>query len=100
MTDFIFATYSGVAWYQLATPWIGLVIFMGLGVWGWVYAIDQKNRADIEEDCKNLIDSRLSEKLDHAIEKQISLEATIRRLTERPRGKDGKFQKKIKDSEA
>ncbi len=94
------ATYSGVTWWQLATPWIAIVIFAALGIWGWVMAIDQKNRADMWEECEHRTRIRFEEKAfsmrierDKERVKVKALQEKLSRLTVRPRDKSGRFQK-------
>jgi hypothetical protein len=94
--NFLFQQYTEVYFWQLALPWAALVLFICLGVWGWVIAIDQKNMADINGEVVGLYlanNSKLQKMFKDANEKVISLNAQISRLTVRPRGKNGKFEK-------
>ncbi len=92
-------TYTDVTPFQLFTGYVGMVIFMALAAWGWVNAIDQKNRADLADEEKRLYERsflKAQEKRDAAIDKLKSLEAEIARITVRPRDKTGRFQRKQK----
>ncbi len=97
---FLESTYSGVTWAQLFVPWIFLIIFAGLAIWGWAEAISQKNTAYVWEQCENITHRRLNDSLEI---KQAHLDTErnmvkilqdkLDRVTVRPRNKDGRFKK-------
>jgi len=100
----IHATYSGVTYWQIATGYIlAAILFVGLALlFWWIHRLNMEIlRLDTELKVSESINESAynhsvgtDKQNDSLIDKVKSLEATITRLTVRPRGKNGRFMRK------